>query len=182
MRSRLPVLRQRRRYMVFILESEDDSGLVQARDLMGEIASSQLSLFGDSGAAANRLRLISFDGQIGLIRFSHQHLVETRAALAAVSSIRGIKAAIRTKGVSGTIKSAREKYLPRLVKLSFESDGRRIERKDISGCIIRTHGVKVDLCPDDRYKSAGSGARFLGLTSLDLCGGHEDADGTADGL
>ncbi|HPA97903.1 MAG TPA: ribonuclease P, partial [Methanothrix sp.] len=83
---------------------------------------------------------------------------------------------------SGTIKSAREKYLPRLVKLSFESDGRRIERKDISGCIIRTHGVKVDLCPDDRYKSAGSGARFLGLTSLDLCGGHEDADGTADGL
>jgi len=56
--------------MVFVLESEDDSGMVQARDLMGEIASSQLSLFGDSGAAANRLRLISFDGQIGLIRFS----------------------------------------------------------------------------------------------------------------
>ena len=36
MRSRLPVLRQRRRYMVFVLESEDDSGLVQARDIMGE--------------------------------------------------------------------------------------------------------------------------------------------------
>ena len=109
-------------------------------------------------------------------------LNETRATLAAVHSIRGIKAAIRTKGVSGTIKSAREKYLPRLVKLSYESDGRRIERKDISGCIIRTHGVKVDLCPDDRYKSAGSSAQFMGLTSLDLCGGHEDADGTADGL
>ncbi|MGB7570891.1 MAG: Rpp14/Pop5 family protein [Methanothrix sp.] len=182
MRSRLPVLRSRRRYMIFELESEDTSGLIQARDLMNEIASSQFSLFGDEGAAKNRLRLISFDGRIGLIRFSHLHPKETRAALAAVHSIRGIKAAIRTKGVSGTIKSAREKYLPRLVKLSYESDGRRIERKDISGCIIRTHGVKVDLCPDDRYKSAGSEAQFMGLTYLDLFGGHEDADGTADGL
>ena len=168
--------------MIFVLESEDTSGLIQARDLMNEIASCQFSLFGDGGAGKNRLRLISFDGRAGLIRFSHLHPTETRATLAAVHSIRGITAAIRTKGVSGTIKSAREKYLPRLVKLSYESDGRRIERKDISGCIIRTHGVKVDLCPDDRYKSAGSDPQFLGLTSLDLCGGHEDADGTADGL
>ena len=176
------MLRQRRRYLVFELESENAPGLIQARDLMGEITSCQLSLFGDEGAAKNRIKLICFDGRVGLIRFSHLHLRETRAALAAVFSVRGVRAAIRTKGVSGTIKSAREKYLPRLVKLSFESDGRRIERKDISGCIIRTHGVKVDLCPDDRYKSAGSESRFLGLTSLDLCGGHEDADGTADGL
>ncbi len=161
MRSRLPVLRSRRRYMIFELESEDTSSLIQARDLMNEIASSQFSLFGDEGAAKNRLRLISFDGRVGLIRFSHLHLNQTRATLAAVHSIRGIKAAIRTKGVSGTIKSAREKF---------------------SGCIIRTHGVKVDLCPDDRYKSAGSDAQFMGLTSLDLFGGHEDADGTADGL
>jgi len=182
LRTRLPVLRSRRRYIIFELDWEGDASAIQAKDLMGEIASSQFSLFGDQGAAKNRLRLISFDGRAGLIRFSHTHISETRAALAAVSSIRGIRAAIHTKGVSGTIKSAREKYLPRLDKLNYESDGRRIERKDVSGCIIRTHGVKVDLCPDDRNKSVGSDTEYLGLTSFDLSGGHEDADGTADGL
>ncbi|HNX10105.1 MAG TPA: Rpp14/Pop5 family protein [Methanothrix sp.] len=182
MRSRFPVLRGRRRYMVFELETEEASGPVQPRDLMNEIASSQFSLFGDEGAAENPLKLISFDGRFGLIRFSHEHATEARAALAAVHAIRGACAAIHSKGVSGTIKSATEKYLPRLSKLSPESDGRRIELKGVSGCIIRTHGVKVDLCPDDRNRSTGSDARYLGLTSFDLSGGHEDADGTADGL
>ena len=57
-------MRSRRRYMIFELESEDTSGLIQARDLMNEIASSQFSLFGDEGSAKNRLRLISFDGRM----------------------------------------------------------------------------------------------------------------------
>jgi len=168
--------------MIFELDLEGDSSAIQAKEVMSEIASSQFSLFGDQGASKNRLRLISFDGRAGIIRFSHDHITETRAALAAICSIRGIRAAIHTKGVSGTIKSAREKYLPRLDKLKYESDGRRIEREEVSGCVIRTHGVKVDLCPDDRNKSAGSDTEYLGLTSFDLSGGHEDADGTADGL
>ena len=46
MRSRLPVLRSRRRYMIFELEAEDE---IQAKDLMNEIHSKQFSLFGDSG-------------------------------------------------------------------------------------------------------------------------------------
>lgn len=179
MRSRLPVLRGRRRYMIFELQAE---GEISPNDLMSEINSSQYSLFGDEGAAKNRLKLIGFNGRYGLIRFSHIHVHETRAALAAVHSIHGVRAALHTKGVSGTIKSATEKYIPRLSKICAESDGRRIELKDVSGCIIRTHGVKVDLCPDDRNMCIGSDTRYLGLTSFDLSGGHEDADGTADGL
>jgi hypothetical protein len=79
---------------------------------------------------------------------------------------------LRTRGLSGTIKSATEKYLPRLGKISAESDGRRIELDEVSGCIIRTHGLEVDLCPDDRNKTMGSDTRYLGLTSFDLSGGH----------
>jgi ribonuclease P/MRP protein subunit POP5 len=89
---------------------------------------------------------------------------------------------LHTKGVTGTIKSATEKYLPRLSKISAETDGRRIELVEVSGCIIRTHGLEVDLCPDDRNWTKGSDTRYLGLTSFDLSGGHDDADGTADGL
>ncbi len=165
--------------MAFEVEAE---GEFSPKDLMSEIHSVQFSLFGDAGAGDNRLNLIFFDGSRGLLRFGHLHGQQTRAILACIQSVRGIRAALHVKDISGTIKSAREKYLPRLSKLSVESDGRRIELKDVSGCIIRTHGVKVDLCPDDRNKSTGSDTQYLGLTSFDLSGGHEDADGTADGL
>ena len=179
MRSRLPVLRTRRRYLAFELEAE---GEIQPRELMSEIHSSQFSLFGDAGAAKNRLKMISFDGHFGLLRCHHTHLQDTRAILASIYSINGIRAALHTKGVSGTIKSATEKYIPQLGKISAENDGRRIELEEVSGWIIRTHGLEVDLCPDDRNKTKGSDTRYLGLTSFDLCGGHEDADGTPDGL
>jgi RNase P/RNase MRP subunit POP5 len=65
LRSKLPVLRARRRYAVFEVDCEET---VLARDLIGEIHSAQVSLFGDAGAAENRLKLISFDGRLGLIR------------------------------------------------------------------------------------------------------------------
>lgn len=176
MRSRLPVIRPRRRYLAFELEAE---GPVQQRDLVSEIQSSQLSLFGEAGAARNRLVLISFDGRLGILRCSHTHLQETRAVIASIFYIGGVRAALRTKGVSGTIKTATEKYLQQLSKLSAETDGRRIEIEDVSGCIVRAHGLAVDICPDD---GKGSDTRYLGLTSFDLSGGHKDADGTTDGL
>ncbi len=179
MRSRLPVLRARRRYMAFELEAE---GAVSAKELVSEIHSAQVSLFGDAGAALNRLKLISFNGKRGLLRCNHAHIDDTRAILATIHSVNGIRVALHSKGVSGTIKCATEKYLPQLGKISVENDGRRIELEEVSGCIIRTHGLKVDLCPDDRNKTKGSDTRYLGLTSFDLIGGHEDADGTADGL
>lgn len=181
MRSKLPVLRKRRRYMAFELDLED---AVQKKDLMAEIHSSHVSLFGDVGTAGNRLRLVYFDGRFGLLRCSHEHIVETRAILASIYSIKGIRAALRVKGISGTIKSATEKYIPPLRQINAENDGRRIELDDVSGCIIHTHGREIDLCPDDRNTTKGSDSdtRYLGLTSFDLCGGHDDADGTADGL
>lgn len=165
--------------MAFEVDCEET---ILARDLIGEIHSAQVSLFGDVGAAQNRLKLITFDGRLGLLRYGHAHIQETRATLASIYSICGIRAACRIKGVSGTIKSATEKYIPKLRKISVESDGRRIELEEVSGCIIHIHGHEIDLCPDDSNWTKGSDTRYLGLTSFDLSGGHDDADGTADGL
>ena len=173
------MLRGRRRYLIFELDAEAE---ISPKDLVSEIISSQFSLFGDAGAARNRLKLIAFNGRYGLLRFGHMQTRETRASIAAIRSIHGVRVALRSKGVSGTIKSATEKYLPELGRTSSESDGRRIEREEVSGCIIHTRGLEIDLCPDDRNKTLGSDTRYLGLTSFDLCGGHDDADGTADGL
>jgi len=52
LRSRLPVLRDRRRYIAFELESEDPVG---PRDLASEIHLAYQSLYGDAGRASLKL-------------------------------------------------------------------------------------------------------------------------------
>ncbi len=179
MRSKLPTLRPRRRYVAFLLNSEKDA---QAKELVVEIYSIQSSLTGDLGAAHNRLKLIYFDGHFGILRCNYDKIQETRVILATIHSIGGSRAAIWIKGISGTIKSVREKYIPRLDKLKAEKDGRRIELDKVSGCIVSIHGCEIDLCPDDQSRIKGSDTRNLGLTSFDLYGGLNDANGTSDGL
>jgi ribonuclease P/MRP protein subunit POP5 len=166
--------------MAFEVESDGD---ISSKELIAEIISAQASLYGDKGASLNRLKLISFDGHLGLLRLSHTRIKEIRAVLATVHLVEGVRAAIRPKGVSGTIKAATEKYIPKLSLSSAENDGRRIELEGVSGWIIHSHGREIDLSPDEKNnKTKGSDTRYLGLTSFDLCGGCYDADGTADGL
>jgi ribonuclease P/MRP protein subunit POP5 len=169
----------KRRYIAFELDSEE---IIQQTELAVEILSTQSALFGDKGASQNRLRLIFFNGRFGLLRCSCSRIQESRAVLAAVYSISGIRAALRVKGVSGTIKAATEKYIPKMSLSSAENDGRRIELEGVSGWIIHSHGREIDLSPDEKNRTKGSDTRYLGLTSFDLCGGCYDADGTADGL
>jgi len=178
LRSWLPVLRDRRRYVAFELEAEDRIG---RGDLMGEIRAAQTSLFGDLGAAKNRLRMISFDGRFGLLRCSHLRTEECRALLATVSSVGGTRAAIRVRGISGSIKAATEKYIPQSI-LQPDENKRRVDWGPVSGYVARVIGQEIDLCPDDRNITEGSGTRYVGLTSFDLCGEDIDADGTSDGL
>jgi len=179
LRSKLPVLFPKRRYVVFRLDSEEEIG---SRDLQREIHFAQASLFGDLGAARNRLKLIYHEGPFGMLRCRHDGVQQTRAALASVYAVGGVRTAIHIRGISGTIKSAREKYIPQLSRTDAEDGGRRIELEEVSGCIVHIHGRKIDLCPDDPKRSRGSDTRYLGLTSFDLSGGHDDADGTSDGL
>jgi ribonuclease P/MRP protein subunit POP5 len=178
LRSWLPVLRDRRRYIAFELEAE---GRVRRGDLIGEIRAAQTSLFGDLGAAENRLRMITFDGRFGLIRCTHTRTEECRALLATVNLVGGTRAAIRVRGISGSIKAATEKYIPQSI-LQPDENKRRVDLGPVSGSVARVIGREIDLCPDDRKMTEGSGTRYVGLTSFDLCGEDIDADGTSDGL
>jgi ribonuclease P/MRP protein subunit POP5 len=160
----------------------DSEKALRSVDLSAEIHSAHASLYGDAGVAGNRLKLIGFDGKFGIIRCSHLKIEESRAALSTVYSVGGVRTAVRVIGVSGTIRGATEKYIPRLSLISADSDGRRIELEEISGRIVHVHGRQIDLCPDDPFRVKGSDTMYLGLTSFDLRGGYVDADGTADGL
>jgi ribonuclease P/MRP protein subunit POP5 len=169
--------------MAFEVRSEET---VRTKELVNEINSSQVSLFGDKGASMNRLKLVYFDGHFGLLRCSYDRIEEGRAVLAAIYSINDYRAALHVRGVSGTIKAATEKYIPKLnlsiIVTSAENDGRRIELEGVSGWIIHSYGREIDLTPGEKKMNKGSDTHYLGLTSFDLCGGCDDADGTADGL
>ena len=180
LRSWLPVLRERRRYIAFELESDSEEE-VKRGDLVGEVYSSQMSLLGDLGASENRLRLITFDGRFGIFRCSHRRIEESRAVLATVHTVGGTRVAIRVRGVSGTIKAATEKYIPQSI-LQTDEDERRVDLGPISGSIARVRGREIDIRPDGQKTTEGSATRYIGLTSFDLCGGDIDADGTSDGL
>ncbi len=178
MRSRLPVLRDRKRYIAFELESE---GSVRSGDLIREIYASQVSLFGDMGASENRIKLITFNGRFGLVRCSHRRVLECRAVLATVRAVGRNRAAIRVRGVSGTIKTATEKYIPQPI-LQAVDDERRIDLGLVSGSVARICKREIDLSPDDQKITEGSGTQYVGLTYFDLCGGDTNADGTSDGV
>lgn len=176
MRSRLPVLRERKRYLAFEAETE---GPVTSRDLISEFHSTYVSLFGDVGVSVNRVKLISFQGRFGILMCWDGHVEETRAALATIYAVSGIRVAIRVLGVSGTVKAATEKYIPKLSQVPAVED-RRIELEEISGWIAHSRGNEIDVSQNDHIN--GSDTRYLGLTCFDLDGGCDDADGTSNGL
>jgi ribonuclease P/MRP protein subunit POP5 len=179
LRSRLPTMRHRRRYLAFEVNSEDE---VSKKDLFSEIYAAQSSLLGDLGGSTTLLKLIKFDGRYGILRCSHLRTRESRAVLSCVSSINSIRVAFRVLGISGTIRRATEKYIPQLRDVGAEEDRERIELGAVSGTIARKKGLEIDLYPDEKNSTRGFDTRYLGLTSFDLNGGCDDADGTSDGL
>ena len=139
MRSRLPVLRGRRRYMIFELEAE---GEIQPKDLMSEIHSAQFSLFGDAGASKNRLKLITFNGRYGLFRFSpYPYPGDTSDIWPRSIPFTESESLCIQKASREQSNPLQKSIYRRLSKISAENDGRRIELEEVSGCIIRTHGL-----------------------------------------
>jgi ribonuclease P/MRP protein subunit POP5 len=104
----LPTLREKKRYIAFEINSEK---AILRQELVREISYSIISLFGDIGTSQIRPALMSFEGGFGILRCAREKTVETRAGLACINSIRGIRVSIRVLGISGTIKGATEKFI-----------------------------------------------------------------------
>ncbi|MCZ7396940.1 MAG: ribonuclease P [Candidatus Methanoperedens sp.] len=104
----IPVLRDKKRYIVFEVISEQT---VTRYDLAGEIFNSVFSLLGDAGASEINFGLLSYDGRYGILRCAREKTSDTRAALACVNTVRGQRISILVLGMSGTIKGATEKFI-----------------------------------------------------------------------
>jgi ribonuclease P/MRP protein subunit POP5 len=104
----IPTLREKKRYLAFDVMSEKT---INRQELVREILNSMISIFGDKGASEINPSLMSFDGKYGILRYEREKRMETRASLACIYNIHGIRVSIFVLGISGTIKGATEKFI-----------------------------------------------------------------------
>ena len=106
-----PTMRTRRRYIAYQVISEKK---IAFPDLSNTVWHSVLNFLGELGASKADTWIIknSFEEerQLGLIRCSHTHVENVRAALALIQRIGDVKVVIKVLGISGTIKAARKKF------------------------------------------------------------------------
>lgn len=109
----MPSLRERKRYLAYEIISEHQ--ITDFNDVSDEFWRQISNTLGQLGAAKAGIRLLddTYDSEIqrGLIRVSHTDVDELRFALMNVTSINDTKALVRSVGVSGIIKKAKEKFM-----------------------------------------------------------------------
>ena len=107
-----PSLRTKKRYIVFEIISEHP---VEYIDFVNAFWDSMLSLSGELGSSENNVWIIQnlYDkkNQRGVIRCRHDRVEYVRSSLASMQIIGESKSIVRIPGVTGTVKSARSKYL-----------------------------------------------------------------------
>ena len=115
-----PSLRSQKRYLVFEVVSEQP---VVYGDIVSAVWSSMLSFLGELGSSSAKLWFIHniYDdrNQIGVIKCSHDSVEHVRAALSLIQVVGETKCVIKIIGVTGTIKSAKAKYLAKDSLRSF---------------------------------------------------------------
>lgn len=107
-----PTLRAKKRYLAFEVVSASP---ISYNDLVDALWNGILSFMGELEASEAKLWLIHnlYDpaAQRGVIKCKSTHVEHVRATLALISVIGEARAVVRIIGVTGTIKSAKEKYL-----------------------------------------------------------------------
>ena len=107
-----PSMRSHKRYIVFEIISEKP---VEYKDFSSAVWSSLMNFLGEQGTAEARIWLIKNlyeeKNQRGVIKCKHDFVEQLRTALVLINIVGETKAIVRVLGVTGTIKSAKSKYL-----------------------------------------------------------------------
>ncbi len=105
-------LRSQNRYIVSEVISENK---ITYNDLVSAIWNSMLSFLGELGSSEAKIwivqNLYKENEQKCVIKCRHDYVEHVRAVLSLIQMVGETKAVIRIMGVTGTIKSARTKYL-----------------------------------------------------------------------
>ena len=110
-----PTLRPNWRYLAVRVVSESP---VRRGAFIDAITHSALSLLGDVTASMCNISLFGFDDGMAVVRCEREWTEETRCALATIHTIKGQRVGLHVLGISGTVKSATEKYIPQSTLLN----------------------------------------------------------------
>jgi ribonuclease P/MRP protein subunit POP5 len=101
----------RRRYLALKVEALQE---IDEKELKNTVWNAVLRLFGEYGASKTGLFFVSYDStkNYAILRCTNAALDMVRASLASTTEINLKPAAIHLLGISGTLKSLREKFPP----------------------------------------------------------------------
>lgn len=146
-------VRPRWRYLAVGIETRPDAELSR-HGFQRALWYAAGNLLGDPGSADADLRLLSFDSDGGsgeaVVRVRRDEVASGRAALACVDTVDDTPVRVRVRGISGTVRTAEEKYLGRAAERSVEED---VVFQGQSYRAVRRDGV-VDLAGDGRHVGA----------------------------
>ena len=105
-----PTMKETWRYIVFDLISKTS---VKEQDVVRAITGSIPRMFGEFGASKTNVWLIEYDAKTkkGIVRCSHKAVQTVVASVTTITKIGDVEAAFVVKGVSGTIKKAKVKFI-----------------------------------------------------------------------
>jgi len=107
-----PSMRSHKRYIVFEIVSEKQA---EYNDFVSAFWSSILNFLGEQGTSEANIWIIKnlyeVKQQRGVIKCRHDYVEYIRTALMLIQIIGETKAVVHVLGVTGTIKSAKNKYL-----------------------------------------------------------------------
>lgn len=105
----IPVLREKKRYLVFEVVSEEKITYDNAKKA---IKKATKEFLGDYGLAkAGIIFLKDWKDNKGILRVSHKEVEKVKMSLALIKDINGKKIIIKSLGQSGIVDKARKKYL-----------------------------------------------------------------------
>ena len=107
MKPLLPVLKERKRYILFEVKSKTN---IENVDVKKQVTKACLQFLGELGVAKSGVRYLpeNYKNGKGIIRVGHKHVDEVKAALALITEIGGQKASVNVLKVSGVIDKVKE--------------------------------------------------------------------------
>ena len=106
-------MREKKRYMVFEIISEGQ--IKEFKSVADAIWDSSLQLIGELGTGEAGVWLMNDmwmpETQKGIIKVNNKYVDKLRVSMALVNEIEQQKVIVRSVGVSGTLKKARENFL-----------------------------------------------------------------------
>ena len=110
MKSLLPCLKERKRFVVYQILSEHNFTALEADKAISEATKDYLGILGLSKAGITHLKE-RYNNNKGIIRVNNKFVDEVKASLTLIKMIDKKKATVRSLGVSGILKKADDKFL-----------------------------------------------------------------------